>query len=50
MVRVKIRIGIGLGLGLRLTLMFIVGAIVTGANVVHSCGHVNPPESPRHFC
>ena len=34
-VRVKIRI-IGLGLGLRLTFVFIIGAIVAGANDVHS--------------
>ena len=31
-----LRLGLGLGLVLRLTLAFITGAIVAGANVVHS--------------
>ena len=35
-VRIQIKVRLGLGLGLRLTLAFITGAIVAGANVVHS--------------
>ena len=35
-VRAKIRIGLVLGFGLSLTVVFIIGAIVAGAHVVHS--------------
>ena len=38
--RVRIKIRLGLGFGLRLMLAFITGAIVGGANVVHSIKYV----------